>query len=102
MSNSLDKNLSLIDDQIRKFVTDIVKDSYKENKDIYLKTCYDLKEYIISFLSIKTGNVIATTIPITILMDDCINKRLESKLNFLVRKMIVRFDDNHQDKIIWV
>ena len=102
MSSTLQHNLSKIDELVKKFITDIVKDSYKDDKDIYLKTYYDTQQYIISFLSMKTGNVIATAMPIQVLMEDCINKKIESKLNLLIRKMIVRFEDAHQNKPIWV
>ena len=63
MSSTLQHNLSKIDELVKKFITDIVKDSYKDDKDIYLKTYYDTQQYIISFLSMKTGNVIATAMP---------------------------------------
>ena len=100
--NNLTKNLVEINNIVKPFIVKIVKESYKDDKDILLKTAYTQNTYQIIFLSKKTGNCIATEIPLKQFIESCINKTIESKLNILIRKMITRFDDAHQDKIIWI
>ena len=66
-------------------------------QDLYYTCCANYGDNIYIFGGSSSSGYLNT-----IYKFNCINKTIESKLNFLIRKMITRFDDAHQDKIIWI
>lgn len=105
------QNLIKIDREIQKFIYQIVKDSFSEDYEtLYLKTEFKYNCYNIYIYSNQTHAIVGKSFPVNNFLDDIMHKRLELKMNALIKKMVLEVKDSkniyngpkNTNDIIWI
>lgn len=105
------QNLIKIDREIQKFIYQIVKDSFFEDYEtLYLKTEFKYNCYNIYIYSNQTHAIVGKSFPVNNFLDDIMHKRLELKMNALIKKMVLEVKDSkniyngpkNTDEVIWI
>ena len=105
------QNLIKIDREIQKFIYQIVKDSFFEDYEtLYLKTEFKYNCYNIYIYSNQTHAIVGKSFPVNNFLDDIMHKRLELKMNVLIKKMVLEVKDSkniyngpkNTDEVIWI
>lgn len=105
------QNLIKIDREIQKFIYQIVKDSFSEDYEtLYLKTEFKYNCYNIYIYSNQTHAIVGKSFPVNNFLDDIMHKRLELKMNALIKKMVLEVKDSkniyngpkNTNEIIWI
>ena len=105
------QNLIKIDREIQKFIYQIVKDSFFEDYEtLYLKTEFKYNCYNIYIYSNQTHAIVGKSFPVNNFLDDIMHKRLELKMNALIKKMVLEVKDSkniyngpkNTNEVIWI
>ena len=94
-----------------KAIKEIVKDSFFEDYEtLYLKTEFKYNCYNIYIYSNQTHAIVGKSFPVNNFLDDIMHKRLELKMNALIKKMVLEVKDSkniyngpkNTDEVIWI
>lgn len=101
-TNKIILALNAIDNQIKEFINDILKDLNINSDNIYYKTELDKLCYNVLLYNSETKQTVGHSWLLTIFLELCSKKRIEFEMNTVIRKMILKLKEINVKETIWV